>query len=254
VFTVPDFVVGAESITRGSGYDLSQGTLLAAAGGGGGAGPSYYNPIPNHGLAGRNGGSSQYLDQESAINLGGVDGGAGKDRASFDTRDVITYYQQIGGSAGASFREAADGLTGGNSAEGFFNGSGFDVVGRPRIVNGVSAAAPLTGVGGYGGGGSGGWLQLGYVADNIGWTGGGGGGGYSGGAGGMLDSNGGGGGSYIADDATWLYGLDGANAGNGWVSINFLSAVPEPSNWAMLIAGFGLTGAAMRRRRFLVAA
>jgi hypothetical protein len=26
-------------------------------------------------------------------------------------------------------------------------------------------------------------------------------------------------------------------------------AVPEPANWAMLIAGFGLTGAAMRRRR-----
>lgn len=28
-----------------------------------------------------------------------------------------------------------------------------------------------------------------------------------------------------------------------------LFAVPEPSSWAMLIAGFGLTGAAMRRRR-----
>jgi hypothetical protein len=27
------------------------------------------------------------------------------------------------------------------------------------------------------------------------------------------------------------------------------SAVPEPTSWAMLIAGFGLTGAAMRRRR-----
>jgi hypothetical protein len=25
--------------------------------------------------------------------------------------------------------------------------------------------------------------------------------------------------------------------------------VPEPASWAMLIAGFGLTGAAMRRRR-----
>ena len=28
-----------------------------------------------------------------------------------------------------------------------------------------------------------------------------------------------------------------------------MSTVPEPANWAMLIAGFGLTGAAMRRRR-----
>ncbi len=30
--------------------------------------------------------------------------------------------------------------------------------------------------------------------------------------------------------------------------------VPEPASWAMLIAGFGLTGAAMRRRRVAVAA
>jgi hypothetical protein len=28
-----------------------------------------------------------------------------------------------------------------------------------------------------------------------------------------------------------------------------LLGVPEPASWAMLIAGFGLTGAAMRRRR-----
>jgi PEP-CTERM motif len=31
-------------------------------------------------------------------------------------------------------------------------------------------------------------------------------------------------------------------------------SVPEPASWAMLIAGFGLTGAAMRRRRSAVAA
>ncbi len=41
---------------------------------------------------------------------------------------------------------------------------------------------------------------------------------------------------------------------NGFVSVshnaNFIAgAVPEPSSWAMLIAGFGLTGAAMRRRK-----
>jgi hypothetical protein len=30
-------------------------------------------------------------------------------------------------------------------------------------------------------------------------------------------------------------------------------AVPEPASWAMLIAGFGLTGAAMRRRRAVAA-
>jgi hypothetical protein len=31
-------------------------------------------------------------------------------------------------------------------------------------------------------------------------------------------------------------------------------AIPEPSSWAMLIAGFGLTGAVLRRRRVLAAA
>ncbi len=32
------------------------------------------------------------------------------------------------------------------------------------------------------------------------------------------------------------------------------ATVPEPASWALLIAGFGLTGAAMRRRRIAVAA
>ena len=34
----------------------------------------------------------------------------------------------------------------------------------------------------------------------------------------------------------------------------FGAAVPEPASWAMLIAGFGLTGAAMRRRRSVAVA
>jgi hypothetical protein len=33
-----------------------------------------------------------------------------------------------------------------------------------------------------------------------------------------------------------------------------VAGVPEPANWAMLIAGFGLTGAVMRRRRMAIAA
>ncbi len=38
------------------------------------------------------------------------------------------------------------------------------------------------------------------------------------------------------------------------LTISATGAVPEPASWAMLIAGFGLTGAAMRRRRSAVAA
>lgn len=35
----------------------------------------------------------------------------------------------------------------------------------------------------------------------------------------------------------------------GSISVGGVSAVPEPATWAMMIAGFGLIGAAMRRRR-----
>ena len=46
------------------------------------------------------------------------------------------------------------------------------------------------------------------------------------------------------------YGQDGFNGGIQNVTFSFASGnVPEPASWAMLIAGFGLTGAAMRRRQ-----
>lgn len=38
---------------------------------------------------------------------------------------------------------------------------------------------------------------------------------------------------------------------NSW---SIAAAVPEPASWALMIAGFGLTGAALRRRRIAVAA
>jgi hypothetical protein len=44
------------------------------------------------------------------------------------------------------------------------------------------------------------------------------------------------------------------SAGNLQLSVINLGAVPEPSSWAMLIAGFGLVGAAARRRRVATAA
>jgi PEP-CTERM motif len=50
-----------------------------------------------------------------------------------------------------------------------------------------------------------------------------------------------------------------ANAGGlygfgGTLSVAGAPGVPEPASWAMLIAGFGLTGAVMRRRRTLATA
>jgi hypothetical protein len=46
----------------------------------------------------------------------------------------------------------------------------------------------------------------------------------------------------------WAFDILGVN------SAVQVPAIPEPQSWAMLIAGFGLTGAAMRRRRMAAAA
>ena len=59
--------------------------------------------------------------------------------------------------------------------------------------------------------------------------------------------------SLNADGAGFQYGDD-----ESWGIDNFalsaMGSVPEPSSWAMLIAGFGLTGAAMRRRKVALSA
>jgi hypothetical protein len=71
----------------------------------------------------------------------------------------------------------------------------------------------------------------------------------------------------VAFDFLELAGFNGFQTAAGYIfqsnlladtsvyQINFTAAgVPEPSSWAMLIVGFGLTGAAMRRRTRTVAA
>lgn len=47
---------------------------------------------------------------------------------------------------------------------------------------------------------------------------------------------------------------DGNFSDNGGSFRVTISAVPEPASWAMMIAGFGLAGAAMRRKRTATAA
>lgn len=48
--------------------------------------------------------------------------------------------------------------------------------------------------------------------------------------------------------------VNGTPGSLGFDDLVFGAAVPEPASWAMLIAGFGLVGAMMRRRQALVAA
>jgi PEP-CTERM motif len=44
------------------------------------------------------------------------------------------------------------------------------------------------------------------------------------------------------------FGITGGNSGvNGYVSISFV-AVPEPSTWVMMLAGFGALGGMLLRR------
>jgi PEP-CTERM motif/Glycine rich protein len=81
----------------------------------------------------------------------------------------------------------------------------------------------------------------------------GGGGGYNGGGGGGGAPGGGpgqGGSSYVTPLARDAFGITGGNhAGNGYVSIDFVgSSVPEPSTWAMMLAGFSLLGGMLVRR------
>jgi len=55
-------------------------------------------------------------------------------------------------------------------------------------------------------------------------------------------------GSYI--NPTFPYGDDSGSASDLYGTITYYyGAVPEPSSWALMLGGFGLTGAALRLRR-----
>lgn len=52
---------------------------------------------------------------------------------------------------------------------------------------------------------------------------------------------------YLQSGRNWLFNLKSSVAATS-------SAVPEPATWAMMITGFSLAGAAIRRRRQALAA
>ena len=80
-------------------------------------------------------------------------------------------------------------------------------------------------------------------------SGGGGSGKYTSGGFGQ-GYGGGGGGSYLASLFTNPSLTAGVNSGDGSISINLLPpAVPEPSTWAMTLAGFAGLGWLTRMRR-----
>ncbi len=205
----------------GSFVFLGTQVLAVAGGGGGGVGVSFPADGGN-GLITTGGGAG-----------GGGYGGAGGANGSGGGGGTLGD-SDGGGGAGVAFGAAGYGGDGAGGSFGF--GAKF-----PNGGAGYSGSF-AGGDGGFGGGGGGGSL------------GGGGGGGFSGGGGGgggMGYGAGGGGGSYLASLFTNPVLTAGVNSGDGSISINLLTAAPEPSTWAMTLAGFAGLGwlARMRRRK-----
>jgi PEP-CTERM motif len=216
----------------GGGFVFLGTSVLAVAGGGGAAG---YKLDGGPGQAGTAGGVG-----------GGADGGAGGASGSGGRGgtyiDVLSVGYDGNGGGGAGVASGAAGYGG--------DGAGLKSGFGAKFPNG--GVGFEYGLGGFGGGGGGGQLA------------GGGGGGFSGGGGGSgeysvfgLGFAGGGGGSYLAASLfTDRVLTAGVNSGDGSITITPLTpAVPEPSTWAMMLAGFaGLGWLARLRRRKLTPA
>jgi PEP-CTERM motif len=151
------------------------------------------------------------------------------------------------------------GSGGGAGGGGGGGGAGFNIGGGPGLAgkDGGTGGASGGGVGGMGGtggraadGGGGNGIARGLIGGFGGKFPNGGAGGAGSGGGGSGYS-GGGGGSYLASLFTdTVLTTGGASRGDGSISIDLLKAVPEPSTWAMMLAGFaGLGWLAHTRRR-----
>jgi hypothetical protein len=163
-----------------------------------------------------------------------VGGGGGGGSFVLHGTDVLA---GAGGGGGAAYSDGGPGLAGTSGGAGEASEGGKGGVGGTGGAGGYGGGG---GSGGYGGGGGGGSSGGG----GSGFSGGGGGGSVAGGGGGY----GGGGGSYLARLFKDQVLKPGVNSGDGSISI---TAVPEPSTWAMLLAGFGGLGwlAHARRRK-----
>lgn len=214
----------------GSFVVLSAGNApLIVAGGGGGAA---FQGSGQGGLLSTDGGAGQVPPGYIGGGFGGSNGNGG---------GSAYFYCRGGGGGGGGF------YSGGSDPYDQAGVCGIGHVGA-SLLSGGAGGAPGGfggGAGGFGGGGGGGGDQLS----------GGGGGGYSGGGGGNWNQAGGGGGSYIDQSVTETLALADANYDFGRVTIDLLGAsVPEPTTWALMLVGFGGLGAALRRRRAVVAA
>jgi hypothetical protein len=185
-------------------------------------------------FAGGGGGGSFVFNGTNVLAVAGGGGGAG-----FDL-----------GPGGPGLAGRSGGTAGGTGGAGGMYGNGGvggGIIAGPVIIGGGGAGAGVNaGSAGFGGDGADAGIFGGYGGrfpiGGAGSPGSGGGGGYGGG----------GGGSYLARLFTdQVLTMGGASRGDGSISIDFLPpAVPEPSTWAMMLAGFaGLGWLAHARRR-----
>jgi hypothetical protein len=190
--------------------------------GGGGGGSFVFNGTDVLAVAGGGGGGG---GNDGGPGLAGTSGGTGGDGGKGGVGGT-------GGGGAPGFGGGGAGVNAGPAGYGG-GGAGSDAGFGGKFPNGGGGIRG--GSGGFGGGGGGG---LGYGGGGSGFSGGGGGGaglGY-----------GGGGGSYLASQFTdQVLTTGGASRGDGSISI---TAVPEPSTWAMMLAGFGGLGWLARTR------
>lgn len=216
---------------------LDAGDILAIIAGGGGRG-SLNN--------GGSGGGGSFVFRGSSFLNGGLLFAAGGGGGS------LAFGGGGGDGIGHGGHPAGPASYGGAGGGGVPNGYPF----APPFQYAQSGSFPNGGAG---------WADAFSQVGPTGGYGGGGGGGYDGGGGGggapggwVAGAYGHGGYSYVTNTALDPFGITGGNlnsgnefgAANGYVSINFIGqAVPEPSTWAMTLAGFAGLGWLTRFRR-----
>jgi hypothetical protein len=197
--------------------------------------------------AGGGGGGSFVFDGTDVLAVAGGGGGAGSvDDAGPGLAGTSGGNGVAGGKGGMGGNGGGGGVSigGGGGGAGVKTGGGNGL--EPGTVGGFGGKFPNGGAGGIDGG------PGGFGGGGGGGLGGGGGSGFSGGGGGAGGYGGGGGGSYLSKLFTDPVLTTGgaSRGGNGSISVEFLKAVPEPSTWAMMLAGFaGLGWLAHTRRR-----
>ena len=200
---------------------------------GGGGGGSFVVDMANNPLLVAGGG-------------GGTRVGAGQNGHDASITQFGTTGSQSASTGGGALKVVDLGLGGqngtfswGSGGAGFFGDGANDGsfgTGGSSWANGLAGGVELSCIGGpsdggFGGGGAG-----------AGCGGGGGGGGYSGGDGGFIA---GGGGSFLA--GMNQLALAGIGTGDGLISIELLTTVPEPGTLALF--GLGLLGLGIARRK-----